>query len=522
MVKSVQKKHKDATGSEISASKGCEMKSKPSHLTSVRKPNPFTNSPLYDLLQVFERPQDQWVARYVLVLSMILLKAAVGLGSFSGQGEKPINGDFEAQRHWMELTIHLPVTSWYFFDLQYWGLDYPPLTAYHSWFFGKLGSFLDPTWFALGLSRGLENAQLKTFMRISCLISELVIYVPAVMQLTSYLGGRRENMSRIHQIVVLVLIFCQPCLILIDNGHFQYNSVMLGLFLFSVVELLKGNLILASIWFMCSILFKQMALYYSPFIFAFILSKLFTPQKTLTSTIFSFQFGKLIVVGLTVIITTLAILFPFLISAQSLSEAFEYVSQILIRMFPFERGLFEDKVANFWCTSNIVVKYATRFSASELKVISLALTLLAIFPPCVMAFWKNIRRQTPPPELVICGFSATAWAFFLFSFQVHEKTVLVPLIPSTFLLLSSNSSAVSVIQWINNISAFSLYPLLKRDGLTLQYVLCIFLVNWLLSGFQMKNWKSLVLPSNQSLFFRIVIVVSYLAVFTLVLPLALI
>jgi len=55
-----------------------------------------------------------------------------------------MHGDFEAQRHWMELTIHLPVSQWYFYDLEWWGLDYPPLTAYHSWFLGKLYVTLFP------------------------------------------------------------------------------------------------------------------------------------------------------------------------------------------------------------------------------------------------------------------------------------------------------------------------------------------------------------------------------------------
>jgi hypothetical protein len=32
-------------------------------------------------------------------------------------------GDFEAQRHWMEITQHLPLSQWYFHDLPYWGLD---------------------------------------------------------------------------------------------------------------------------------------------------------------------------------------------------------------------------------------------------------------------------------------------------------------------------------------------------------------------------------------------------------------
>jgi alpha-1,3-glucosyltransferase len=49
-----------------------------------------------------------------------------------------MHGDFEAQRHWMEITTHLPLAKWYTYDLQYWGLDYPPLTAYHSWLLGKM------------------------------------------------------------------------------------------------------------------------------------------------------------------------------------------------------------------------------------------------------------------------------------------------------------------------------------------------------------------------------------------------
>lgn len=61
---------------------------------------------------------------------------------FQGFGVKPKFGDYEAQRHWMEITTSLPLSEWYFNttnnDLQYWGLDYPPLTAYHSFLLGKL------------------------------------------------------------------------------------------------------------------------------------------------------------------------------------------------------------------------------------------------------------------------------------------------------------------------------------------------------------------------------------------------
>lgn len=50
-------------------------------------------------------------------------------------------GDFEAQRHWMELTTTVPISDWYWHDIEWWGLDYPPLTAYHSWLCGKMSVF---------------------------------------------------------------------------------------------------------------------------------------------------------------------------------------------------------------------------------------------------------------------------------------------------------------------------------------------------------------------------------------------
>jgi alpha-1,3-glucosyltransferase len=94
-----------------------------------------------------------WVTP-LAIAAAVCVKWAISLGSYSGsldsalhlrvlkcpQGEKksPLYGDYEAQRHWMELTLHLPPSLWYTYDLQYWGLDYPPLTAYVSWICGLM------------------------------------------------------------------------------------------------------------------------------------------------------------------------------------------------------------------------------------------------------------------------------------------------------------------------------------------------------------------------------------------------
>jgi alpha-1,3-glucosyltransferase len=74
----------------------------------------------------------------VSILFAMLVKWSVALNSFSGFNVPPMHGDFEAQRHWLEITTNLPINMWYFYDLHYWGLDYPPLTAYHSWVLGKM------------------------------------------------------------------------------------------------------------------------------------------------------------------------------------------------------------------------------------------------------------------------------------------------------------------------------------------------------------------------------------------------
>ena len=91
----------------------------------------------------------------------LLVRVAISLHPYSGAGSPPKFGDYEAQRHWMEITLNLPVLEWYrnstSNDLSYWGLDYPPLTAYQSYFHGLFLRFFDPDSVSLFTSRGYET-----------------------------------------------------------------------------------------------------------------------------------------------------------------------------------------------------------------------------------------------------------------------------------------------------------------------------------------------------------------------------
>ena len=106
----------------------------------------------------------------VLMPASLLMRYAVSLHGYSGEGNAegrtredgtPMFGDYEAQRHWMELTLHLPPAQWYREtpdnDLLYWGLDYPPLTAWHSKACGHILQRVEPAAVALRTSRGYES-----------------------------------------------------------------------------------------------------------------------------------------------------------------------------------------------------------------------------------------------------------------------------------------------------------------------------------------------------------------------------
>ena len=123
-------------------------------------------------------------ALFLLFWLGLAIRSAMGLWGHSGENKPPMFGDFEAQRHWMEITLSLPLGDWYrttaINDLLYWGLDYPPLTAYVSWIFGCMSQYIYPALTQLTVSRGHESVPGKTFMRASVLLCDALIFLPAI------------------------------------------------------------------------------------------------------------------------------------------------------------------------------------------------------------------------------------------------------------------------------------------------------------------------------------------------------
>ncbi|GAA5830036.1 hypothetical protein JCM11251_006851 [Rhodosporidiobolus azoricus] len=505
-------------------------------------------------------------AMVIAITGVVLVKWCVGLGGYSGYADPPMRGDLEAQRNWLALTssslcshthvpflpfikLHappsppssnatVPPSEWYFHNTQYWGLDYPPLTAYHSYFLG-LFARLSPTtaryvtlrpsgpasvpqveaWEAEMVHLEAEGG-LRNYMRATVVVGDLLLWVSAVVvycgrnfyRPSGSLSG--EKKARRKMLVASLTILLQPALILIDNGHFQYNSLMLSLTLWALNCFQTNHDLLGSFFFVMSLGFKQMALYYAPAVFGYLAGKCLWlgGRKGLT---------LLIHLSLTVLFSFTLLYTPLILSSLSSTSAHSplaIIFQSLTRIFPLWRGLFEDKVANVWCALNTVVKLRRMVSVEGLARLALGVTGLAVLPGTAGVMWvswklgeqkrreeekkgKGKERESaslrtlseqgsekdaagvPPtaallPHLLLLS----SLSFFLFSFQVHEKSILLPLMPLT-LLLGGREVGEGRMDWewgvlVNNVGVFSMFPLLLRDGLPTQYIALLLLWNY--------------------------------------------
>ncbi|XP_030311066.1 dolichyl pyrophosphate Man9GlcNAc2 alpha-1,3-glucosyltransferase isoform X2 [Calypte anna] len=358
---------------------------------------------------------EKWSLMAITVLLALTVRWAVSLGSYSGAGNPPMYGDYEAQRHWQEVTYNLPLRQWYFNtsdnNLLYWGLDYPPLTAYHSFLCAYIAKLINPDWVALHTSRGYESQPHKLFMRTTVFVADLLVYIPAVIL---YCFSLKETSTK-KKVSSALCILLYPGLILIDHGHFQYNSVSLGLALWGVLFLSYDWDLLGSVAFCLALNYKQMELYHSLPFFCYLLGKCF--KKGLK--------GK----GL-VLLTKLAgtVVASFAVCWLPFCTDMEQMMQVLRRLFPIERGLFEDKVANIWCSLSVLIKIKNMVSPqTQLKLRPVCLIINEI--PFMATWFLLVSTFSMLPLLLkdslLLPYTVTSLAFLsacLASFSILEKT----------------------------------------------------------------------------------------------------
>jgi alpha-1,3-glucosyltransferase len=306
-------------------------------------------------------------------------------------------------------------------------------------------------------SRGHESVAGKVFMRASVLLCDACIYIPAVL-IGVRTAAKKAAAGADASLLWAMCALASPATLLIDHGHFQYNGVCLGLALLAACAVLADRDVVGSVLFCLSLNFKQMALYYAPVFFFALLRKCL--DKAWGRGGWPAGLTHLAKIGATVIATFAALWWPFCAYPSDGETCVSSLLHVLSRQFPFARGIFEDKVANWWYTLSVAVDMRRLLAVAQLAQLSLATTLALLAPVAT-----DLLRRPATPRRLFFALVNCAMAFFLASFQVHEKSLLLAMVPALLLL----DDEPLLVGWFQLFGAHTMFPLLVRDGLRVPY-----------------------------------------------------
>lgn len=273
------------------------------------------------------------------------------------------------------------------------------------------------------------------------------------------------------RLLLTMLLIFSPGLLILDHLHFQYNGALSGLFLLSVVCMMEQRFVAAAILFSVLLHLKHMYLYVAPAVFVLMLRR-HSFDRHLNFQVRNFA-------SLAVCVTAVTVL--------SIGPFVQQVPQLMQRLFPFKRGLTHAYWApNVWALYNAIdfilakcllvqtapAPYTTGlvqdFGHMVLPSIGPAVTFvltIGVMSPALMHLWHTVCF-TPQPEilfvrvLVLCSLSS-----FLCAWHVHEKAILMSIVPLTLVTLVSAEDASS---WIllTTAGSVSLFPLLIQSAET--------------------------------------------------------
>ncbi|PGH23737.1 dolichyl pyrophosphate Glc1Man9GlcNAc2 alpha-1,3-glucosyltransferase [Polytolypa hystricis UAMH7299] len=373
--------------------------------------------------------------------------------------------DFEVHRNWLAITHSLPVQEWYYEKTSEWTLDYPPFFAGLEWLLSKLAFYADPAMLSVK-NLNYDSWQTVYFQRMSVIVLELVL----VFALNRYIKSAPAASKHLAHAASLSIIL-SPGLLIIDHIHFQYNGFLYGILILSLVLARKQSTLLYSgITFAILLCLKHIYLYLSLAYFVYLLRAYCLDPRSMLRP----RFFNIIKLGVGVLAVFGVAFGPFAYWGQ--------LGQLKERLFPFSRGLCHAYWApNVWAlysfVDRVLILVAPRLgltvNSSALNSVTRGLvgdTSFAILPEItkehtfaltflfqllpLLKLWFN-----PDWDTFIGAVTLSAYSSFLFGWHVHEKAILLILLPFSLLALKDRRY-FSAFRPLSVAGLVSLFPLL--------------------------------------------------------------
>ncbi|KAJ7228769.1 glucosyltransferase [Mycena pura] len=374
--------------------------------------------------------------------------------------------DFEVHRNWLAITYTLPISEWYYDTTSEWTLDYPPFFAYFEKLLSIPAAFVDPKIVDLN-NLNYDAWSVIAYQRTTVILSELVL--GAV--LLRFIRGSVDPST---QRIISASLFLHPGFLIVDHMHFQYNGFMFGIMLWSILMARNGNKLASGILFAVLLNFKHIYMYLAPAYFVYLL------RAFCTSPSGKLEIKNFLSLANAVIAVFILSFGPFIVMGQ--------IPQVLSRLFPFTRGLNHAYWApNAWAlvtaADRVLLRYATRTGADlpinlsgvastsrglvgdtifavlpNVKPIHTFIATIAFQSIALIKLWLNPTYKSFLTALTLCGYAS-----YLFGWHVHEKAILLVLVPLS-LLAAERHAYFRTFILVSVAGVFSLFPLIFTPG----------------------------------------------------------
>ncbi|QBZ63880.1 hypothetical protein PoMZ_05571 [Pyricularia oryzae] len=379
--------------------------------------------------------------------------------------------DFEVHRNWLAITHSLHPWQWYYERTSEWTLDYPPFFAYFEWVLSQVARLVDPAMLRI---KNLEYDSWQTiyFQRWTVIVTELfLVYalqlVIATLRFVDSTSGSHRRAA--HAAAISILL--SPALLIIDHIHFQYNGVMYGLLIASLsLARTKSGLLGSGFIFAALLCMKHIYAYLAPAYVVFLLRAYCLHPKS----IFRIQFFNCLKLGGGILAIVVAAFGPFAVKGQ--------MQQVLSRLFPFARGLCHAYWApNVWAMYSFmdrVLIIAAPKLGLPVKSEALASVTRGLIGDSSFAVLPNITPRMcfvltlvfqalplvrlfkkPTWDNFVGAVTLCGYASFLFGWHVHEKAILLVIIPFSLIALKDRRY-LSAFRPLAVAGHVSLFPLL--------------------------------------------------------------